>query len=106
MDAIYFLRIIIPVFFAILFLQSGLDKVFDWKGNVEFHGAHFSQSPFKKIFKFNLALIAFLEICCGVLCVAGAIFTVLHRECCYSLYGVELAAVIFAMLFFGQRISK
>ena len=67
MDALFFLKIIIPVFFAILFLQSGLDKVFDWKGNVEFHREHFAQSPFRNAFLFNLGLVAVLEISAGLL---------------------------------------
>ena len=29
---------------AILFIQSGLDKVFDWKGNLEWLTGHFSKT--------------------------------------------------------------
>ena len=32
------------LFVAILFIQSSLDKVFDWKGNVEFLTEHFSKT--------------------------------------------------------------
>ncbi len=29
---------------SILFIQSGLDKVFDWKGNLEWLTGHFSKT--------------------------------------------------------------
>ena len=29
---------------AILFIQSGLEKVFDWKGNMEWLNGHFSKT--------------------------------------------------------------
>jgi len=32
------------LFTAILFIQSGLDKVFDWKGNLEWLTGHFSKT--------------------------------------------------------------
>ena len=34
-------------FLAILFLQSGLDKVVDKKGNLDWLRSHFANSPFK-----------------------------------------------------------
>jgi len=36
--------IIIGIFWAILFLQSGLDKVFDYKGNLSWVKEHFEKS--------------------------------------------------------------
>ena len=33
-DVTQVLRLLVTAFLAILFLQSGLDKVFDWKGNL------------------------------------------------------------------------
>ena len=105
MDPLLFLKIIISLFLAILFLQSGLDKVFDWKGNLDFHKEHFANSPLKHFSTANLAFVAFLEICCGALCLVGAAF-VFQGDKSYALMGAQLAAVIFTMLFFGQRISK
>ena|ERR1051325_9188501 len=106
MEALLFLKIIIPVFFAILFLQSGLDKVFDWKGNLDFHREHFANSPLKHFSQLNLGFVALLEVCCGILCVVGAGFLIMKGDAAYALMGLELAAIIFTMLFFGQRISK
>ena len=42
-------QILIAVFLVIGFLQSGLDKVVDRKGNLDFLKEHFSDSPFIKI---------------------------------------------------------
>ena len=93
MDPLLFLKIIISLFLAILFLQSGLDKVFDWKGNLDFHKEHFANSPLKHFSTANLAFVAFLEICCGALCLVGAAF-VLQGDKSYALMGAQLAAVV------------
>ena len=37
-------------FLAILFLQSGLDKVVDKKGNLDWLSSHFANSPFKNFY--------------------------------------------------------
>ena len=106
MDALIFLRTIIPVFFAILFLQSGLDKAFDWKGNLDYHREHFANTPLKHFSALNLGFIAVLEVCCGVLCVTGAVFVAWKGNNTYALMGIEMASAIFTMLFFGQRLAK
>ena len=42
-------QIFIAIFLFIAFFQSGLDKVIDRKGNLDFLKAHFSDSPIIKI---------------------------------------------------------
>ena len=39
------LRIFVSLFLAILFLQSGIDKVVDRRGNLEWLKGHFAKSP-------------------------------------------------------------
>ena len=48
--ASYILQILVSAFLAVLFLQSGLDKVVDRKGNREYLNAHFARSPLAGIF--------------------------------------------------------
>ena len=41
----WLLQILVSAFLATLFLQSGIDKVVDRRGNVEFLQGHFAKSP-------------------------------------------------------------
>ena len=96
----------VSLFFAILFLQSGLDKVFDWKGNFEFHMSHFADSPLRKMAPFMLVIITIIEVSCGILSLAGLIYFFLENDSSVSFYACCLASLNFLALFFGQRLSK
>lgn len=100
------LTVAISVFFAILLLQSGLDKVIDWKGNYEFHTSHFVNSPMKKMVPFMLISITILEISCGLLFVGGFFWCLVKGDSTVSFYASCIASLNFILLFFGQRISK
>src|SRR4051812_5064033 len=94
------------IFFAILFLQSGLDKVFDWRGNLEFHTEHFAKSPLRLFTKPMLFILTVLEVACGVISLVGVFFIFFNGDPTYAFYGSVLATIDFLMLFFGQRMSK
>jgi uncharacterized membrane protein YphA (DoxX/SURF4 family) len=99
-------KILIPIFLAILFLQSGLDKVIDWKGNLGWLKGHFAQSPLKNIVPIMLGTITVFEIVAGLLSAVGAVNILLGNSTELALYGAELSALSIIMLFFGQRIAK
>ena len=61
-------------FLAILFLQSGLDKVFNYKGNKEWLAGHFANSPLKNMVGLMVPLITILEVASGAFCAAGIVF--------------------------------
>jgi len=42
-------EILVLLFLIITFLQSAIDKITDWKGNVEFITGHFQNSPLQKM---------------------------------------------------------
>ena len=44
-QAIYLMQIFAAAFLAILFLQSGIDKIVDHRGNFEWLKGHFAKSP-------------------------------------------------------------
>ena len=100
------IQVFISLFFTILFLQSGLDKFFDWKGNLEFHTEHFSKTLLKNFTIPMLLLLASMETVCGAACSVGAVYILAKSDSTISFYGVSLAAIILLMLFFGQRVSK
>lgn len=97
---------LISVFFAILFIQSGLDKVFDWKGNLEWLTGHFANSFLAKMVPLLLATLTVVEVAAGVVSAIGAFEAVLYRTYCFAFFGTLLCAISFIMLFFGQRIAK
>jgi uncharacterized membrane protein YphA (DoxX/SURF4 family) len=103
---IFLLQIFVSLFLAILFLQSGLDKVFDFSGNLQFYNEHFASSPLKYFTRPMLIILAIMEITCGAFCLIGFFFILFRMNAIYSFYGSVLAAVDFLMLFFGQRVSK
>ncbi|KGO89140.1 hypothetical protein [Flavobacterium suncheonense] len=99
---------IILIFLAITFLQSGYDKIADWKGNVEWLKGHFSQTFIRNQVPASLALILVTEVLSGVFCVVGALQILItdgHRSD-FGLYGAILSCITLLFLLFGQRIAK
>ena len=50
-------EILILLFLIVTFLQSGIDKVTDWNGNVNFIKDHFKNSPLKNLVPLLLVVI-------------------------------------------------
>ena len=93
-------------FLAILFLQSGLDKVLDKKGNLEWLNSHFANSPFKNFVPVLFLTITVVELLSGIINLLGFVFLLLEGSLILALYGTILACVALIMLFFGQRVAK
>lgn len=93
-------------FLAILFLQSGLDKVLDWKGNKEWLTGYFAKSPLRRFPTFLLLNITVLEVLAGVVSAAGCLTVLLTRNPEVAFVGATLSAVSVVSLFFGQRLAK
>ena len=94
------------LFTAILFLQSGLDKVFDWNGNLGFLTDHFSKTFVAGTVPVMLATITFMEIATGVLAAAGVVYFLATGSPVVIYYAGALGAASITALFFGQRIAK
>jgi uncharacterized membrane protein YphA (DoxX/SURF4 family) len=92
--------------YAILFLQSGIDKLVDWKGNFAFHTKQFENSPLKNFALPMLVTLTIMEVSCGLMSVLGIVFFLTKNDVQISLYADWLASVIFISLFFGLRMSK
>jgi len=106
LNPIHFSQLLTALFLAILFLQSGLDKVFNFGDNLGWLTGHFSKTPFRGQVKSMLITITITEVAAGVLALLGAGQIVLNGEKTFAMYGAQLAALNIAMLFFGQRIAK
>lgn len=102
----FLVDIFIALFWAILFLQSGLDKVFDWKGNLGWLKGHFEKSFLSSFVTPMLATLTIIELLAGAISLVG-IFYLLTTSSSNLIYlGVLLSLVSLLMLFFGQRIAK
>ena len=69
----------IAVFFIIVFVQSGLDKIFCRKENLDFFKEHFKRTFLKSYTSISLTIITFLEISSGVVLVYGLYFALIKR---------------------------
>jgi hypothetical protein len=104
--AIYLLQIFGSAFLAILFLQSGIDKVIDYRSNLEWLKGHFSKSPLGGVVPILLTAITILEVAAGALSAIGCIILIVSRETTVAFYGAVISAVVIIALFFGQRMAK
>lgn len=91
---------------GILFIQSGLDKVFDWKGNLEWLNGHFSKTFLRGMVAPMLATITIMELATGFLSVVGIIYFLATGSVILLFYASVLGAASITALFFGQRIAK
>jgi len=106
LQPIPFAQLMTSLFLAILFLQSGLDKVFHFADNLGWLTGHFSKTPFRSQVKMMLITITIAEVAAGVLTLMGAGQIALNGEKTFAMYGAQLATLDIVMLFFGQRIAK
>ncbi|MBI1288477.1 MAG: DoxX family protein [Flavobacteriales bacterium] len=97
---------LVSTFLAILFIQSGLDKVFDWKGNLDWLTGHFSKSFLAGMVPLLLGTLTLFEVSAGVISAIGAVEALVFKTYCFAFLGTLVSAVSLIMLFFGQRIAK
>jgi len=91
---------------AILFIQSGLDKVFDWKGNLDWLTGHFSKTFLAPMVPMMLATITVMELATGVLTAVGIIYFLVANSLFIIFIGSVFGAASLTALFFGQRVAK
>lgn len=94
------------VFFTILFLQSGLDKVLNWKSELHFNKEHFSKTFLKPAVPLMFVVLTVMELSSGALSLAGLLLLLRNRDTLVLFCASCLCATTFLCLFFGQRIAK
>src|SRR5437773_9787279 len=100
------LQILVSAFLAILFLQSGIDKIVDRGGNLEWLKGHFAKSPLAGIVSAMMTAITVLEVAAGVLSAIGCVVIVFSHDAAVAFYGAVISAAAIIALFFGQRMAK
>lgn len=98
--------ILVLLFLAITFVQSAYDKVFAWKGNVEWLKGHFAQTILKNNVPLALFIILVLELITGVLTLVGCVELWVNGGKTWGLYGAIFSSVTLIFLLLGQRLAK
>jgi hypothetical protein len=100
-------RFLVTAFFAVVFLQSALDKILDRQGNLDWLTGHFRNSPLAGVVPAMLSALTVLELAAGALCTLAVLFAS-FREPGWSIgaIGLLLAAASLLALLFGQRLAK
>ena len=104
--AILGMQVLISAFLAILFLQSGIDKIVDRRGNLEWLTGHFAKSPLAGMVPVMVTVITILEMLAGVLSAIGCALILFRRDSTLAFFGALVAAGSILALFFGQRMAK
>jgi hypothetical protein len=105
-SAYYILQILISAFLAILFLQSGIDKIVDRSGNRAYLDQHFSKSPLAGTVGPMFAVVTILEVSAGALSGVGCALLILTHDSTVAYLGAVVGGINLTALFFGQRVAK
>ncbi len=106
--ALLFVFFCMLAFFAILFLQSGIDKVTDRQGNLDWLTGHFSKSPLANQVPLLLSVLTGMELLSGALCAVNAILIFILKPKGFPLPFITMVLVMVTLLalFMGQRLAK
>ncbi len=105
-DSFTLMQVLSVLFIAILFTQSGFDKLLNWKANLEWLKEHFSATFFKNWVSSLLLILTIIEIASGVLSLVGVVSILTGNGLYIAYLGVVLSAISILFLFFGQRMAK
>ena len=104
--SLWLLQALPTAFLAILFLQSSIDKVIDFRGNQGYLTQHFGNSPLRGVVTPMLLALTVIEVSAGVLCGVGLVELLVLGVARIAFWGICVASGAFLALFFGQRIAK
>ena len=93
-------------FFLIVFIQSGLDKVYDYKGNLSFLNTLLGGGFSSSLITLALVSVTILELTSGLLCLLGILDVVFNDSNLTGLIGLIVGSFALLVLLFGQRVSK
>lgn len=91
---------------AIVFLQSAIDKIFDFSGNSSWLKDHFSSSPLKSMVSFLLVVVTIFESLAGIFCACGFFQLFFFDDLSFGILGLSFSSLSLLALMFGQRVAK
>src|SRR6266480_3400980 len=99
----FLMQIFTAAFLAILFLQSGIDKIIDHRGNLEWLKGHFAKSPLAGVVPVLVTAITILEVAAGALSAIGCLMLIVSPVLTIALHGAVSSAVVIIDLGLAQR---
>src|SRR5437660_5662083 len=105
-SALYLLQLLVSAFLAILFLQSGIDKIVDRQGNLSWLSGHFAKSPLAGFVPLLFTILTIIEVSAGLLSAIGFVALLFAHNSTIAFYGAIVSALAVLCLFFGQRMAK
>src|SRR5438477_471009 len=102
-SALYLLQLLVSAFLAILFLQSGIDKIVDRQGNLSWLSDHFSKSPLAGLVPLLFTILTIIEVASGVLSGIGFLALIFSRNPTIAFYGAIVSAIAILCLFLRMR---
>ena len=103
---IHISQALIALFLGIAMIQSGFDKIIDWKGNRSFLIDHFSKTFFSQFVTPMLLVVTILEVIGGIVCFIGVGDVLINNNSQLIKVGLFIIALDLIALFFGQRFAK
>lgn len=100
------MQLAFAAFTAILFMQTSLDKLFNWKGQKEYLSEQFSKSLLNGSVPVILPIITLVELSAGLFSALGFGQILLTGNSGLGAIGMLCAVSAIIMLFFGQRMAK
>jgi hypothetical protein len=100
------MQVLFSTFMAILFIQSGLDKVFNWQSEKSYYQKHFSQTILNGTVGLLMPVITLSELSAGFMSGIGVIYYLVTGDKILAWAGMLMANTSLLMLFFGQRVAK
>lgn len=104
---VVFARFAVVAFFAVVFLQSSLDKLLDPDENLAYLREHFKDAPIPEegLVPLFWALTC-LELAAGALCALGIVTFSFWSGGFIARWGIRFATLALLSLVLGQRLAK
>src|SRR5207245_5523109 len=98
-STLYLLQILVSAFLAILFLQSGIDKIVDRQGNLEWLKGHFAKSSLGGVVPLLFGILTIIEVSAGLLNGIGLLALIFFHSSMIAFYGAIVSAIAILALF-------
>lgn len=102
----HIVSITILLFLIITFLQSSIDKIVDWKGNISWLTGHFAKTFLRRTVPILLGIVLLMELVTSILCILGVYELIADNHIRYAAEGMFSACFTLLLLLFGQRVAK
>lgn len=92
--------------YAIVFLQSGLDKIIQYRGELEFLKSHFGSSFLKSGVPILFPVLILLELGSGITAIIALVDVYLNQSFDWAICSMGLSTLSLLSLLFGQRVAR